>query len=115
MTIDLKTLEDFNATLVQRQNIVSSVTEKRDRKKMFIAMEKIKQQIYDHVRNMKSKRRQMKRSLLKWTLADAVNKLKTLTKLGDFEYIVENLDIVTPIERYYIAIENVRQDTKSGI
>lgn len=50
----------------------------------------------------------MKRLLLKWILVDVVNKLKILIKLGDFEYIVENLDIVILIERYYIVIENVR-------
>lgn len=115
LAIVLKTLEDFNATLAQRQSIVSSVTKNGDRKEMFIATEKIKQQIYDHVRNMKSKRKQMKRSLLRWTLADAVNKLNNLTKLGDFQFIIENFDIVTPIERRSIAIENVRQNTKSGI
>lgn len=109
-----KTLEDFNATLALRQNIVSSVIEKGDRKAMFIATQKIKKQISEHLRSMKSKREQMKRSLLKWTIADAVNKLNTLTKLGDFEYIIENFDIVAPIERHYNSIENIRLNTTSG-
>lgn len=64
---------------------------------------------------MKSKGKQMKRSLLKWTLADAVNRLNTLTKLGDFEYTIESFDFVTPIERHCDAIENVRLNPKSGI
>lgn len=115
LTIVLKTLEDFNATLAQRQNIVCSVIEEGDRKNTLIATEKNKQQIADHLRNMKSKGKQMKRSLLKWTLADAVNRLNTLTKLGDFEYTIESFDFVTPIERHCDAIENVRLNPKSGI
>lgn len=115
LTIVLKTLEDFNATLAQRQNIVCSVIKEGDRKNTLIATEKNKQQIADHLRNMKSKGKQMKRSLLKWTLADAVNRLNTLTKLGDFEYTIESFDFVTPIERHCDAIENVRLNPKSGI
>ncbi len=112
LTIMLKTLEDFNATLAKRQNIVYSVIEKGDRKNMLIATEKNKRQIADHLRNMKSTGKQMKRSLLKWTVADAVNRLNTLKKLGESEYTIESFDFVTPICN---AIENVRLNPKSGI
>lgn len=49
----------------------------------------------------------MKRLLLKWIIVDVVNKLNILIKFGDFEYIIENFDIVVLIERYYNFIENI--------
>lgn len=79
---------------------------------MLIATEKNKKQIADHLRNMKSTGKQMKRSLLKWTVADAVNRLNTLKKLGESEYTIESFDFVTPICN---VIENVRLNPKSGI
>lgn len=49
----------------------------------------------------------MKRLLLKWIIVDVVNKLNILIKFGDFEYIIENFDIVVLIEMYYNFIENI--------
>lgn len=102
----LKTLENFNESLAQSENITSTEMQKGNKKHLFIATEINKLQLHDHLRNIKAMRKEMRRSTMEWTPIDAVNNLINLTKLGDFEYKCESFDYVTPIENHFKCIEN---------
>lgn len=54
---------------------------------------------------MKAKKQDFKRSKVKWTYLDEVEKLNHLTKLGELERIIEKYDFVTPIMERYNAME----------
>lgn len=101
----LKALEDFDATLAQNENIVSTVMQRGTKKQMVITIEKIKPRLYDHLESMKAKKQDFKRSKVKWTYLDEVEKLNHLTKLGELERIIEKYDFVTPIMERYNAME----------
>lgn len=75
------------------------------RKHMFIATERNKLQLLDHLQNIKAMRKQMRRSTLEWTSNDAVNGLINLKNIGVFEYKSKACDYVTPIENHFKVIE----------
>lgn len=64
--------------------------------------------------NIREKRNQMKISALTWTLADDFNRFHSLTKLGDFEYIMEDNNFLTQIESHFNVLENARVQRKKG-
>lgn len=114
LTSTLNVLENFNAILEKTENIACPVMEREIRKQSFITKEKIKLQIYDQLKNIREKGNQMKISALTWKLADGLNRFHSLTKLGDFEYIMENNNFLTQIESHYNVLENERVQRKKG-
>lgn len=109
LTSVLQTLNDFDATLAQSERIASTTMQSGSRKQIFIAMEKMKMQISDHLRSMGTKRKQLKASKITcvWSFNEAIDSLNRLRKLGDFEYVVEEFDFVTQFEKHYRIIEEV--------
>lgn len=75
------------------------------KKEIFIATEKIKNQLSDHLESMTAKTKDFKRSKVKWTYINVVERLNELTKLGDLECITERFDFITPIKKHYNAME----------
>lgn len=110
----LEHLENFNETLVQIENITSTEMQKGNRKHMFIATEKNKLQLLNHLQNIKAMKKQMRRSTLEWTPIDAVNDLIKLKKIGVFEYKSKARDYVTPIENHFKAIKKEGFHKKIG-
>lgn len=114
LTSTLKLLENFNAILAKTESIACPVMETESRKQTFITKEKLKLQIFDQLENIREKRNQMKISALTWTLADDFNRFHSLTKLGDFEYIMEDNNFLTQIESHFNVLENARVQRKKG-
>lgn len=115
LTSVLTILNDFDATLAQSENITSTIMQNGSRKQMFIAMEKIKMQISDKMKNMRTRREQMRKSTLKWYFNEAIDSVHKLSKLGDFRYMVENVDVVAPLEKHYKIIKEEVDPNKIGI
>lgn len=105
LTSVLTNLNEFDATLEEGDNIVSSIMERGSKKQMFLAMEKMKMQISEKLRIIKTKRKQIKGLELKWSFHETVDDFNKITKLGDFEYIVKQIDSVAQIEKHFDAIE----------
>lgn len=105
LSLVLKTLEDFDTTLSQSENIASTFMQSGTKKQIFIAMEKMKLQLSDHLERMTTKTKDFKRSKVKWTYIDVIESLNELTKLGDLECIIESFDFITPIKKFYKAME----------
>eukprot|EP00105_Crassostrea_gigas_P035933 XP_019920081.1 PREDICTED: uncharacterized protein LOC109617784 [Crassostrea gigas] len=105
LTSVLTFLNDFDATLAQSENITSTIMQNGSRKQMFIAMEKIKMRISDQMKNMGTRREQMKKSTLKWYFNEAMDSVHKLSKLGDFRYMDEKVDFVAPFEKHYNIIK----------
>lgn len=114
LTSTINVLENFNAILKKAENIACPVMEREIRLQRFITKEKIKLQIYDQLENIREKGNQMKISALTWKLADGLNRFHSLTKLGDFEYFMENNNFLTQIESHYNVLENERVQRKKG-
>lgn len=110
----LNTLEDFDADLAQSENIASSLMQSGTRKHIFIAMEKLKLRLFSQMESMKDMKTNFKRSKVKWTFIDVIERLKYLTKLGDLEFIVERLDYTTRINMHYNAKEKDYNSRKMG-
>lgn len=115
LTSVLTILNDFDATLAQSENITSTVMQSGSRKQMIIAMEKIKMQISDQMKNMITRRKQMKGSTLKWTFNEAMDRVHKLTKLGDFKYKVNKCDTVAQFEKHYNIIKKEVDPNNFGI
>lgn len=117
LTSVLQTLNDFDATLAQSESIASTMMQSGSRKQIFIAMEKMKMQISDHLRSMGTKRKQLKASTItcKWSFNETIDSLNKLTTLGDFEYIVKEFDFVAQFEKHYNIIEEEVNPNKIGI
>lgn len=113
----LQTLDDFDSTLAQSESIASTTMQSGSRKQVLIAMEKIKMQISEHLRSMGTKRKQLKASTVTciWSFNEAIDSLQKLRKLGDFEYVVEEFDFVTPLEKHYKIIEEEVNPNTIGI
>lgn len=105
LTSVLKTLNDFDTILVESENTASSVMQCGSRKQVFIAMEKMKIQISDKLRIMKTMRKQMKGLTLKWSFNETINNFNKMENIGDFEFTVKPFDIVAKIERHFDVIE----------
>lgn len=104
----LKTLEDFDTSLAQNENIASTFMERGTKKQIFIAMEKIKLRLSDHLERMTTNTddfKRFKRSKIKWTYINVVESLNGLTKLGNLECIIERFDFITPIKKHFNAME----------
>lgn len=99
MTSVLQTLNDFDATLAQSESIASTTMQIGSRKQIFIAMEKMKMQISDH---LGTKRKQLKASTISciWSFNGPIDSLNKLTTLGDFEYTVKEFDFVAQFEKH---------------
>lgn len=110
----LEPLENFNKILAKIETITSSGMQKGNRKHMFIATERNKPQLLDHLQNIKAMRKQMRRSTLEWTSNDAVNSLINLKNIGVFEYKSKACDYVTPIENHFKVIEKEGLHKKIG-
>lgn len=113
----LQTLDDFDSTLAQSESIASTTMQSGSRKQVLIAMEKIKMQISEHLRSMGTKRKQLRASTVTciWSFNEAIDSLHKLRKLGDFEYVVEEFDFVTPLEKHYKIIEEEVNPNNIGI
>lgn len=57
-------------------------------------MKKLKYQIFDYLKGLKVVKNKFKIIILKGIYFDEKNFFSNLIKFGDFEYIVENIDIV---------------------
>lgn len=116
LTSVLQTLNDFDATLAQSESIASTTMQIGSRKQIFIAMEKMKMQISDHLRSMGTKRKQLKASTISciWSFNGAIDSLNKLTTLGDFEYTVKEFDFVAQFEKHYNIIKEMNLN-KIGI
>lgn len=70
-------------------------------------MEKIKMQIFEYLRSMGIKRKQLRVLIVIciWFFNEVIDSLYKLGKLGDFEYVVEEFDFVILLEKYYKIIE----------
>lgn len=70
-------------------------------------MEKIKMQIFEYLRSMGIKRKQLRVLIVIciWFFNEVIDSLFKLGKLGDFEYVVEEFDFVILLEKYYKIIE----------
>lgn len=101
----LKTLEDFDTTLTQSENIASTFMQSGTKKQIFIATEKIKKRLFDHLEIMTTKAKDFKKTKVKWTYSDVVESLINMTKLGDLECINEKFDFITAIKKHYNAME----------
>lgn len=102
LTSVLQTLNDFDATLAQSESIASTTMQIGSRKQIFIAMEKMKMQISDHLRSMGTKRKQLKASTISciWSFNGPIDSLNKLTTLGDFKYTVKEFDFVAQFEKH---------------
>lgn len=69
-------------------------------------MKKSQHQIFDHLKSLKSAKNKFKTTTLKGTHFDEKKLFSNLTKLGDFEYSVEKIDIVTTLQRQYFIMKN---------
>lgn len=106
MTFVAEILIDFKKTLEESESIASTGIQTEKRKKLFIAMKKSQHQIFDHLKSLKSAKNKFKTTLLKGTHFDEKKLFSNLTKLGDFEYSVEKIDIVTTLQRQYFIMKN---------
>lgn len=104
LTSVLTNLDNFDATLAQSENITSTIMQCGSRKQMFVAMEKLKMQVSDKWKIIKSKRKQMMGWNLKWNFTETIDSFSKLAKLCDFEYIVKEYDCVTTIEKHFDVI-----------
>lgn len=59
-------------------------------------MEKIKLQIFEYLKSMGIKRKQLKvlKVICIWFFNEVIDSLNRLKKFGDFEYVVEEFDFV---------------------
>lgn len=113
----LKTLEDFDTTLAQSENIASTFMQSGTKKQIFIATEKIKKRLFDHLEIMTTKAKDFKKTKVKWTYSDVVESLINMTKLGDLECINEKFDFITAIKKHYNAMEkdgNLKEKAKEN-
>lgn len=110
----LEPLENFNKILAKIEAITSSGMQKGNRKHLFIATERNKLQLLDHLQNIKAMRKQMRRSTLEWTSNDAVNGLINLKNIGVFEYKSKACDYVTPIENHFKVLKKEGLHKKIG-
>lgn len=111
----LKTLEDFEAIFVQNENIATSVTQRGTKKQIFIAMEKIKLRLSNHLERIATEPNDFKRSNIKWNFIDVEKSLNELTELGDPETIIERFDFITLMKEHYKAMEEKGSLKEIGI
>lgn len=105
LTSVLTTLNDFDAILVESENTASTIMQSGSRKQVFIALEKMKIQISDKLKVIKTMRKQMKGLALKWSFNETINNFNKMAKLGDFEYTMTPIDIVAQIEKHFDVIK----------
>lgn len=72
-------------------------------------------QISDQMKNMGTRREQMKKSTLEWYFNEAMDSVHKLSKLGDFRYMDEKVDFVAPFEKHYNIIKEEVDPNKIGI
>lgn len=57
----------------------------------------------------------MKKLIFKWYFNEVIDSVYKLLKLGDFRYMVENVDVVVLLEKYYKIIKEEVDLNKIGI
>lgn len=57
----------------------------------------------------------MRKLIFKWYFNEVIDSVYKLLKLGDFRYMVENVDVVVLLEKYYKIIKEEVDLNKIGI
>lgn len=57
----------------------------------------------------------MRKLIFKWYFNEVIDSVYKLLKLGDFRYMVENVDVVVLLENYYKIIKEEVDLNKIGI
>lgn len=97
-------LEAFDGFLSRSQKITATLHETGSRKEMLIAMMKIKMQMAIQLEGLLSQRNNMKCLKLNWNDMNEMETITSLSRLGNYEYLFHENDLVTPLEMHVQAM-----------